>query len=149
MCKIGVKMHQGEPVTEMTNGQCWHNLFGSPVVVEGFPTLRRPEEHTSGIEIPLNIMAALSQTRRVHSFAGKTLMKGFADMLIPTKCSQGMVTWHLVHSKKGERISYLESENFPTVDIQTTELEKSRHILGWCPEMKTYAGIVSFNRSTT
>lgn len=143
MCTIGVNIRRGDRVTETTNGQCWHNLFGSPVVVEGFPIPRRPEEHSAGIEIPLNIMAALTQTRKVHNFAGKTLLKGFSDMLIPMKYSQGMVTWHLVHSKNGERVSYLESDNFETVDIQTAELEKSRHILGWCPEMKTYAGMLS------
>jgi hypothetical protein len=115
-------------------------LFGRPVVVEGFPIPRRSEEDSPGLEIPLNIMAGLTRARRVGSFEGKTVLKGFATMLLPMKCTKDIVTWHLVHSKSGERISYLESGNFQTADVQIPKLEKSRHILGWCPEMKSYAG---------
>ncbi|KAH8697125.1 hypothetical protein BGW36DRAFT_296399 [Talaromyces proteolyticus] len=140
ICKIGVNLHPGKHGTETTNGECWHELFGTPVVVEGFPIPRRSGEGSPGLEIPLNIMAGLAQARRISSFDGKTLLKGFAAMLLPMKYIQGIVTWHLVHSKDGKRISYLETDNFQPVDIQIPELEKSRHILGWCPEMKSYAG---------
>lgn len=85
-------------------------------------------------------MAGLTQARRVGSFGGKTLLKGFATMLLPMKRTKDVVTWHLVQARNGERISYLEVDKFQTADIQMPELEKSRHILGWCPEMKLYAG---------
>lgn len=144
ICKIGVELHEGKADSETTNGECWHGLFGSPVVVEGFPIPRRSDEENPGLEIPLNIMAGLTQARRVGSFGGKTLLKGFATMLLPMKRTKDIVTWHLVQSMNGERISYLEADNFQTADIQLPELEKSRHILGWCPEMKLYAGREDF-----
>jgi nucleoside phosphorylase len=142
ICKIGVKLHQGQSDSEAVNGECWHQLFGSPVVVEGFPIPRRSENDSSGLEIPLNIMAGLAQARRISHFDGKTVLKGFAAMLLPMKCIPGMVIWHLVHSKNGERVSYIETGNFDTADIIVPELESSRHILGWCPEIKSYAGKV-------
>lgn len=140
ICKIGVELREGESDSGAANGECWHGLFGRPVVVEGFPIPRRSEEDSPGLEIPLNIMAGLTRARRVGSFEGKTVLKGFETMLLPMKCTKDIVTWHLVHSKSGERISYLESGNFQTADVQIPKLEKSRHILGWCPEMKSYAG---------
>ncbi|QGA14415.1 hypothetical protein EYB26_002068 [Talaromyces marneffei] len=140
ICRIGVKLHEGRGDSETTNGECWHGLFDRPVVVEGFPIPRRSEEESPGLEIPLNIMGGLTQARRVGSFGGKTLLKGFATMLLPMKRTKDIVTWHLVQARDGERISYLEAGNFQSADIQMPELEKSRHVLGWCPEMKLYAG---------
>lgn len=140
VCKIGVELREGNSDSETTNGECWHGLFGGPVVVEGFPIPRRLEEETLGLEIPLNIMASLAQAHRVGSFGGKTVLKGFTTMLLPMKRTKDIVTWHLVQSRNGERISYLEADNFQTADIQMPELEKSRHVLGWCPEMRLYAG---------
>lgn len=140
ICKIGVDIRDGASDSVDLNGQCWHGLFGRPVVVEGFPIPRRSEASTPGLEIPLNIMAGLAQARRISSFGGKTLMKGFATMLLPMKCIKDVITWHLVYTKNGERMSYLETSDFQTVDVQIPELEKSRHILGWCPEIKSYAG---------
>lgn len=140
ICKIGVELYEGVLDSETANGECWHGLFGRAVVVEGFPIPRRSEAGTLGLEIPLNIMAGLSQARRVGSFRGKTLLKGFTTMLLPMKRTKDIITWHLVQAGNEERISYLEADSFQTVDVQIPELEKSRHILGWCPEMRLYAG---------
>ena len=85
-------------------------------------------------------MAGLTQARRVGSFGGKTLLKGFATMLLPMKCTKDIVTWHLLQGKNRDRIAYLEAESFHTVDVKMPELEKYRHVLGWCPEMRLYAG---------
>jgi hypothetical protein len=125
-----VKLVEETDDSETTNGECWHGMFGRPVVVEGFPIPRRPEGEYPGLEIPLDIMAGLTQARRVGSFRGKTLLKGFATMLLPMKLTQDVVTWHSVQSRNGERISYLKAENFQTADSQMPGLEKSRHILG-------------------
>lgn len=57
ICKIGVKLLEETGDSETTNGECWHGLFGRPVVVEGFPIPRRSEGESPGLEIPLNIMA--------------------------------------------------------------------------------------------
>ncbi|KAL4892345.1 hypothetical protein BDV59DRAFT_193855 [Aspergillus ambiguus] len=143
--EIGVEIYQGSRATEMVNGECWHNLFGMPVVVEGFPIRRRLEQHPEGIEIPLNMMAALADTRKVNLFDGKIIIKGFSTMLVPAKCSPTAVTWHLLYRKDGGHISYLESEQFPLLNIGIRQLEEMRHFVGWCPASRLYAGEADAN----
>ncbi|OKL58696.1 hypothetical protein UA08_06282 [Talaromyces atroroseus] len=123
------------------NGNCWHNLFRSPVVVEGFPIPRRRQvSSTRGLEIPLNMMAGLARARRVNKFRSRTVLKGHFAMLLPVGQIGDIVMWHLIHDKKGGRISYNDSLAFDTVDIDLATLEKARHVLGWCSEMKFYGG---------
>lgn len=141
-CEIGVEVREGIIGTASANGECWLNLFAMPLVVEGFPVRRRQEQHCEGLEIPLTMMATLAGARMVNSFEEKTVLKGFSTMLIPTKRSLDTVTWHLVYDKDENRVPYLESERFATLDITFQQLEASRHIVGWCPEMIFYAGII-------
>ncbi|KAL4888043.1 hypothetical protein BDV59DRAFT_189417 [Aspergillus ambiguus] len=124
---------------ENFDGSCWHGLFKNPVVVEGYPTARRPEPD-AGLEIPLPILSGLTRTRRVNTFDGKLVLKGYSFILIPTKFYQDIVMWHLIYRNDDERISYAETESFPSIDISGSVLEKSRHILGWCSDMQLYAG---------
>ena len=61
-------------------------------------------------------------------------------MLVPTKCSGDLLIWHLLYNKDGNRISYLENTVAPTDDISVFDLEKARHVVGWCSDVKYYAG---------
>lgn len=121
------------------SGQCWHGLFRNPVLVLGYPISRRPKD-VPGLELPLDIMAGLAQTRYLNPFAGKLLLKGFSTMLVPTAASDTLVTWHLLHNPDGSRISYLRSTTMPAVPATVSHLERCRHVLVWCPEMRLYAG---------
>lgn len=124
------------------NGLCWHSLFRNPMVVEGFPILRRPDERTvSGIEISLYIMASLAQARYVNIFMGGVYVKGFSTLLVPTEQCGDTTMWHLVHNRNGDRISYLDSPVLPTEQVTVQQLEKARHVLGWCSEAKYLAGM--------
>ncbi|KAL3477017.1 hypothetical protein BJX99DRAFT_257922 [Aspergillus californicus] len=104
-------------------GQCWRNLFRNPLIVQGYRIPRRPNGE-KGLEIPLKIMADLSKTSHVHSFAGGVFMKGFSTVLVPTARSD------LVP----ESCAACETK------VSMIQLESSRHFLGWCSEMKLYAG---------
>ncbi|KAL7658266.1 hypothetical protein ACMYSQ_004399 [Aspergillus niger] len=137
---IGVEVYDEPDRREIANGDCWHKLFGSPVVVEGFPIRRRVEQHSKGLEIPLEMMASLAGTRKINYFDGRVILKGFSTMLVPAKCSQSSVTWHLLYQKNGDHISYLKSEQLPRLDLNIQQLEKARHFLGWCPAARMYAG---------
>lgn len=86
------------------------------------------------------MMAGLAQSR-LNSFAGKLVLKGFSTMLVPTGHRKNTIMWHLLHNKDGDRISYLEGAAIPQVNIDFSELENSRHFLGWCSEMKFYGGL--------
>jgi hypothetical protein len=141
---IEFTMQKGEPHAQLVNGQCWQSIFRNPVVVNGYPILNRPESET-GLELPLNVMAALAQTRYATFFGGKLYMKGFSTMLVPTKVVRDMVIWHLLFSEDGSHISYIDLrvEKIPglyPVNIRTFHLQSARHVLGWCSDVKHYAG---------
>lgn len=142
-CKIGFRLCQ-EDNLETSNGQCWHNMFRNPVVVKGYPIPRR-DMLESGLEIPLNMMAGLAQTRCINTFNGKIFIKGFSTMLIPTKYSEDLFIWHLLYNENGNRISYLDNTIPHAENINLSNLEKSRHVLGWCSDVRNYAGRKSVN----
>lgn len=138
ICKIDFIVEKDES-TDPTNGQCWHNMFRNPVVVKGYPISRRSELET-GLEIPLNLMAGLTGTERVNRFNGKLFIKGFSSMLVPTKHNGDVLMWHLLYNQDKTRISYLDVTVPHAANISVSDLETSRHVLGWCSEGKYYAG---------
>ncbi|KAL6849042.1 hypothetical protein ACO1O0_008572 [Amphichorda felina] len=89
------------------NGQCWHDIFKNPVIVKGYPIPQRPEWST-GLEIPLNMMAGLARSQRLDRFRDKLYIKGFSTMLVPTKQIGDVICWHMIYNKDGSRISYLD-----------------------------------------
>jgi hypothetical protein len=138
-CQISFTMRKEDRSSTTSNGQCWHNLFDKPVVVQGFPIPRRSEPDT-GLEIPLNIMAGLARARHVNVFDGVLLIKGFSTMLVPTKKSEKLLIWHLLYTESGSRISYLDKSVPHVKGVSMNDVENSRHILGWCSDAKYYAG---------
>ncbi|KAI0425222.1 hypothetical protein F5Y09DRAFT_346918 [Xylaria sp. FL1042] len=121
------------------NGRCWSYLFSSPVIAGGFPILHRQEPDT-GLEMPLELMVALTGTKYLNAFNSKTFIKGFNTMLVPAKQSEELIVWHLLRSRDpSKRISYLLS-NFEPAAITKTGLEKSRHVLGWCADATSIVG---------
>lgn len=128
------------------SGECWHGLFRNCVVVEGYPISRRPEEGAiNGLEIPLGMMASLAQAKYVNNFLGVPILKGFSAMLVPTDVNDEIVSWHLVHNKNGDRISYLDSGVTPARGLMAGRLSQTRHILGWCSDAKYLAGMLSYS----
>ena len=116
-------------------GHCWKGLFLNPVVVRGYPILRRPRRDT-GLEIPLDMAANLVDAKRLHEFMGQFCLKGFSAMLAPIEVVGETVLWHLYYNAAGERISYLDmSRKQPDLDaINTNVLRSSRHVIGWCSD---------------
>jgi hypothetical protein len=120
-------------------GQCWQGLFRRPVIVRGFPTPSRPKRST-GLEIPLNMMTALADTKYIQKFCGKIFVKGFSTMLIPTEVCDGLLLWHLLHTKNANsRISYLDC-NLEHAKVEMADLHTYRHIVGWCSEVVSHVG---------
>ena len=143
-CKIDFNVEEREEHLEPSNGQCWYNLFRNPIVVKGYPIPRRSERDT-GLEIPLSVMAALAQARRATTFGGKLFIKGFCTMLIPTRHVGDLVIWHMLFNEDGSHVSYVDPRirNIPGAhpeNISDFELETARHVLGWCSNVKNYAG---------
>ncbi|RSM04988.1 hypothetical protein CDV31_009789 [Fusarium ambrosium] len=138
-CEIGFTMEEAPQTPDNANGQCWHDIFRNPVVVRGYPILRRVECST-GLEVPLNIMAGLARTQRVDRFNDKIYIKGFSTMLIPIRRKEDILCWHLIYNKDGNRISYLDSDLAQEQGVARLNLEGLRHVLGWCSKAQVLAG---------
>jgi hypothetical protein len=146
MTFISIDFHieQKKNLLEVSNGQCWHNLFRNPVVVKGYPILRRSQPCT-GLEISLKIMFALTQARFITTFGAKIFIKGFSTMLVPTKIERDMVSWHLLFNGDGSHISYTSPQiqkisGFYPVKVAISGLQTDRHIIGWCSNVQNHTG---------
>ncbi|KAJ5364559.1 uncharacterized protein N7496_010272 [Penicillium cataractarum] len=142
--KIDFVFQERERQSTTSNAQCWHNLFRNPVVVTGYPIPWRSETGT-GLEIPLNMMAGLARTKRVNSFNKKLFIKGFSTILIPTRQNGPTILWHLMYNIDRSRISYIQHTVPHLEDISIFDLEKARHVLGWCSEARYNAGAAEAN----
>lgn len=115
-------------------GHCWKGLFLNPVVVRGFPILRRSRPGT-GLEIPLDMAAGLVEAKRIHDFMGRFCLKGFSAMLAPVEVVGETVLWHLFYNPTGGRIPYLHLEEQPfSGNASINTLRCSRHVIGWCSD---------------
>ncbi|KAH6976285.1 hypothetical protein BKA56DRAFT_488826 [Ilyonectria sp. MPI-CAGE-AT-0026] len=127
------------------NGLCWVPLFMRPILVSGYPILRRSEKNT-GIEMSLRFMACLVRSREVVQWEERIIIKGFSSLLVATLATAGTVVWHLlVSGSLEERISYVDPE-LDNLDIRMPEgfslrdLEGSRHFVGWCANATDMCG---------
>jgi len=122
------------------SGQCWLGMFRNPVVVRGFPILRRSRRNT-GLEIPLDMAAGLVDAKRLHEFAGQLCLKGFSAMLTAVEAVGGVILWHLVYDATGGRVSYLDTVQGHKAECpDVNALRSSRHMIGWCSEALYLAG---------
>ncbi|KAL3451157.1 hypothetical protein BJX65DRAFT_235059 [Aspergillus insuetus] len=120
------------------NGQCWQKLFGSPVIVSGYPIPRRPRDGV-GLETSLDTMAGLLGTDRINIFRNQIYIKAFAMMLFPTQHFDNIIVWHLLWSDR-DRVSYLKSRGILKQNLSISDLESCRHIVGWCMDIRYIIG---------
>lgn len=139
--KYSVTCDISSPTTRShSTGQCWHALFKNPVVVQGYPTLRRPREKT-GLEIPLDILAALVQAQHITAFGEGLYIKGFSSVLVVMDQVEDSVIWHLNYNRDGSYISYPDAPaSYSAEDTDLEHIMKCRHIVGWHASAKFYTG---------
>lgn len=127
-----------------SNGRCWRDLFRNPVVVKGYP-IRDRSAQDIGLEIPLDIMAALVGSHRITRFAERTFIKSFSAMLLLNNKIGDILAWHLLFNEDGGHISYADprvrlNPDSSTEAINMSTLSTSRHVVGWCLQVKNMAG---------
>jgi hypothetical protein len=139
VCQMG--FHTEGPTKDKMNtiGNCWHDMFRNPVMVSGYPILRKSIPEV-GIEMPLNMMTALVGSQRAIEFDGKIFLKGFSTMLMAIKLTQDILIWHYHYNEEAEKISYLDHKHQDVEAINLLQLETARHVVGWCSDSKHYAG---------
>ena len=150
---------EGEPVTfnvtfktsspSERDQSCWLPLFSNPVIARGFRIPER-ENGEQGLEVPLEIMAALGGARHVTEFKGGLVLKGHSAMFVPIKCQQNSVQWHLICARGEDRIPYREaSVQCPNrallKDLNHEKLSTTRTFLGWWKESQTHLATADFD----
>lgn len=140
-CEIKFRMERlSEADVAHQPGSCWRDMFQEPVIVTGYPILRRPMEE-AGLETSLQIVAALTNCRRVTNIAGKAFLKGVSAMLAAVRVVDGVLLWHFLGNPEGGSISY-EDPRLPAdcQAVTTDDVGLCRHIVGWTDSVRNFAG---------
>lgn len=144
-------VHTADPLTTAwpAKGDCWMNLFSSCPVVMGYPIpTRKPRR--PGLEIPLDMMAALIGADRITPFGNDLIIKGYSDLFYATEHHDDCVMWHLICNKSNSedgssRISFAD-RRIPQPTGQSLSLLRpidalhKRHVVGWTSTVRSNAG---------
>jgi hypothetical protein len=137
-------MHFSTEKLYPTESSCWLPLFSGATIARGFPIPERQDE--TGLEIPIDIMAALAGVRHAVEYAGSVVMKGFSSMFVPVKKMGNLVQWHFISSPDCEtRLSYADAlqrcKTRATIkEVSLDSLRTTRAIVGWCTAASTTLG---------
>ncbi|KAI1130620.1 hypothetical protein F5Y10DRAFT_262958 [Nemania abortiva] len=114
---------------------CWLSLFSNVVIAHGFPIPKR--EIGIGLEMSLELMAAIIGARHAAIFDGGVVVKGFSSMFLPVKKACGEIQWHYVANYDPDMwLSYDEgvkrcSNRSLLRDINLDSLKTARCFIGW------------------
>lgn len=145
-CRVNTETEHLRDNLPSVNGQCWLRLFNNPVVVTGYPIKSRQYFVVeAGLELPFDMLATLSECQFLTTWEGKTVIKGFSTMLIPTRVQDNIISWHLIVSEAGKRLPYRDDRVSKGISIAPQILPKARHILGWCAEAQDNIGAAGAN----
>lgn len=123
---------------------CWLPLFSGAVIASGFPIPARGDE--VGLEISLDILAALGGVRHAVEYDGGIILKGFSTMFVPTRKIKDRVQWHAIVSKKHRhRLTYHDGlhsceTRAKLSDVSFNDLGSTRAFLGWTSVATTRLG---------
>lgn len=147
LCELGVEFQSlSEDMSGESLGSCWLNAFRDPVIVQGYPILRRVRAG-SGLELSVEMMSSLTNASYLVSFCRRTYLKGFSTMSFVAEVIGPTIFWHLLRSKDGTYISYEDArvprvpENDAQQIVNHTIFTTGRHILGWCTKVSCLAGM--------
>ncbi|KAJ6445358.1 RSC complex subunit Rsc7 [Purpureocillium lavendulum] len=133
----------GSPLTA-SEDSCWLPLFNDAAIAYGFPIPERGLE--MGIEMSVDLMAALAGVRHAVEYQGSVVLKGFSTILLPVKKNANTVQWHLIRNvDDDEPISYKagisQCKNRVGLDqLDAKSLRSTRAIIGWCSTAETNLG---------
>lgn len=132
-------------------GLCWALMLQNPILVTGFPTLRRRDARP-GLEASLSAIASLVLSNEVVQIGERIIIKSFNTLLIAVLATTNEMIWHcLVSPKPSERISYFD-RGLQEIDLSQGKIqslrsiETMRHIIGWCSKATDYCGGYTYGR---
>lgn len=147
-CNLSLNLEIAD-ASALNPGFCWGPLFCDPVLVRGYPILRRTQQNT-GLEMSLANMTAIVGSQQVVRWGERMIIKGFNMLMIATLAAADMIVWHLLVSEQPEeRISYIDSrldtlDSEVPKDVSLRTLEERRHVIGWCSKVTELCGMRVF-----
>jgi hypothetical protein len=122
---------------------CWHSLIGDSVVATGFPIPERFYDD-KGLQVPVEIMAALGGVSIAVNVGYGFFLKGETVAFIPVERKKDHVQWHLV-DRSGEPLDYeyLEQQMLISSTLSTLDgeaINSTTAFLGWTPYVMNLAG---------
>ncbi|KAF2634251.1 hypothetical protein P280DRAFT_554719 [Massarina eburnea CBS 473.64] len=145
---------------------CWLPLFCGAVIASGFPIPKRADG--VGLEISLDLLAALAGVCNAVEFDGGVVMKGFSHMFVPVRKTGDCLQWHAITNQDPEkRLTYSEGisrcDSRALLDqVTIDDIQRLRPIVGWCSvavsnlgssaanyENIDYSGAIEANSSVT
>jgi hypothetical protein len=125
---------------------CWHTLFCNPVIAYNFPIPSRDHGFV-GLEIPIQMMAALGGASHAVEFKGGVMLKGFSCMFVPLKRHGNTIQWHFITNEDNNRLEYFRADRqcpdralLGSVDRES--LTSTRAFLGWWETVTTNLGTI-------
>lgn len=121
---------------------CWTSLFTNPVITQGFPVpIRHNDEQ--GLEISLEMMAALGGARHMTQYDGGLVLKGHSAMMVPIKLHQDSIEWHFIHGDEEQQVPYRKirewkADHISLRIIDFESLGNRRTFLGWWHSAETH-----------
>jgi hypothetical protein len=79
------------------------------VIAKGFPFPKRGQE--IGLELPLQMMAALTGARHAVEFEGGLVLKIHSSMFVLIKRYEDSIQWHYIENDNDDRMSYSAAES--------------------------------------
>ncbi|OAL47683.1 hypothetical protein IQ07DRAFT_125417 [Pyrenochaeta sp. DS3sAY3a] len=140
---------QHSPLYTSSETSCWLPLFTGAVIACGFPIAARGTE--VGLDIPLEILAAIVGVRHAVEFGGGVCLKGFSHMLVPVCKNEDRIQWHAVsNSDENSRLTYADGisqcKNRALLnEVSLEDAFKSRAIVGWCSVVNSQLGSTTAN----
>lgn len=86
-------------VTEGEKGSCWCEFLPASVIATGFPIAPR-SEGMRGLELPLEIMCALSGVRTVSRFMNGYIIMMQNSALVPIERVDKSIQWHYIQGRR-------------------------------------------------
>lgn len=133
---------------DKTESSCWHTLFTGSVIAKGFPIAARGQE--VGLEISLEMMAALAGVRHAVEYEGGIILKGYSSALFPVKRYKDSIQWHYIENDNHERLPYWAVETrcpgrAMLNEVSMKDLKNTRAFVGWWGITETNLGTKTAN----
>ena len=131
---------------------CWLPLFANSVIADGFPILER-RNNEKGLELPLEMMAALGGARHLTDYDGGLVLKGHSALFYPVSCDGDSVQWHFVRNEDEQYLPYKEvktrcPDRASLASVNFESLKNKRSFLGWCTLAETHLGTADADYSS-